>query len=123
MSKNPSKDIGNMGEDQAVQYLQGLGCQILARNFHSAQGELDIVAKDKDFIVFVEVKNYSYKSFGFPLGAVRQHKKQSLIHAARTYLWKNNIKNINCRFDVIAIYRSRFGTQKIEHVRNAFFIN
>jgi putative endonuclease len=115
-----SKQMGAEGEDFAVGYLVESGFEIIARNFHSSQGEIDIIARDDDFLVFVEVKNYSYKSYGSPVGAIRKAKKQSLIHAAQTYLYKNRIMNQNCRFDVITIYRGYNGSQKLEHYRNAF---
>ena len=114
---------GIKGEEIAEKYLSQQGYQVLERNFHSQQGEIDIIAKDKDFLVFVEVKNYSFKSLGSPVGAVRKNKKQSIIHAAQTYLYKNNIKNTYCRFDVIAIYRRMDGSRAIDLYKNAFAIN
>jgi len=123
MSKNTSKDIGTEGEDAASKYLISLGYQILERNFRSSQGEIDIIAKEKEFLVFLEIKNYSFRSYGSPLGAIRYHKKQSLKHAANTYLYKNNIKNTFCRFDAIGIYKSKSGKEFVEHIKNAFVIN
>jgi putative endonuclease len=118
-----SKIIGKSGEDLACEYLQGLGIKIIERNFCSQQGEIDIIAQDKDFLVFVEVKNYSSRSFGSPLGAVGKSKRNAIIHAAQTYLYKNNIKNTNCRFDVFTIYRKSRGEAKIEYFRDAFYVN
>ena len=112
-----------MGEDTAIKYLESQGYQIVERNFHSSQGEIDIIAKDKDFLVFVEVKNYSFRSLGTPFGALRKAKRESLIHAAQTYLYKKEIKDTNCRFDVVAIYRNQYGSRKIELLRNAFGVS
>lgn len=117
-----SYNLGKKGEEIAESYLQQMGYQILERNFHSQQGEVDIIARDRDFIVFVEVKSYSFRSYGSPVGAVRKAKKQSLIHAAQTYLYKKNIQNTYCRFDVIAIYKKFNGQRIIEHYRDAFYI-
>lgn len=114
-----SLEIGKTGEELAAQYLRGKGYIILERNFHSQQGEVDIIAKDGNFLVFVEVKNYSFRSMGSPLGAVRRSKRESIIHAARTYLYKNNIKGINCRFDVLSIYNM----SKYELIKDAFYVN
>ena len=114
---------GIKGEDAAEKYLVQQGYEILERNFHSQQGEVDIVARDGRFLVFVEVKNYSFKSYGSPLGAVRKSKKQSIVHAARTYLYKKNIKNTYCRFDVLTIYRRPNGSRAIELYKNAFMVN
>jgi len=114
---------GIKGEEIAEKYLLQQGYQILEKNFHSRQGEIDIIARDKDFLVFVEVKNYSYRSYGSPVGAIRKSKKQSIIHAAQTYLYKSNIKNTYCRFDVIAIFRKYDGSRIIEHYKDAFYVN
>ena len=111
---------GKTGEDIASEYLKQQGFSIIERNFHSQQGEIDIIAQDKDCLVFAEVKNYSFKSYGSPVGAVRKSKKQSIIHAAQTYLYKKNIRNIYARFDVVTIYRKKDGSNVIEHYKNAF---
>ena len=118
-----SKILGDEGEQTACDHLISLGWQIIERNFHSSQGEVDIIAKDRQFLVFVEVKNYSFSSFCTPVGAVRAAKKKSIIHAAQTYLQKNNIKDVYCRFDVITIYRSYDGKRNIELYKDAFQIN
>ena len=120
---NISSTLGKEGEAIAVQFFTELGYTILDRNFHSQQGEVDIVAKDGDMLVFVEVKAYSIGSFGTPLGAVGKSKKASIIHAARTYLMKKAIKNVNCRFDVLAIYRSWQGISSFEHIKDAFHVS
>jgi putative endonuclease len=116
---NLSNDLGKCGEDIAVQYLSGKGYRVVERNFHSQQGEIDIIAYDGQFLVFVEVKNYSFRSFGSPLSAVNKAKRMSMIHAARTYLYKNSVKNINCRFDVLAIYNY----EKYELIKDAFCVS
>lgn len=114
---------GQKGEKAAEQYLLQSGYQILERNFHSQQGEIDIIARDRDVLVFVEVKNYSFRSYGSPLGAVRKSKRESIVHAARTYLLKNNVKDTSCRFDVVTISRRLDGSRRIELYRNAFLVN
>jgi len=114
---------GIAGEKLAEKYLQNLGYEILERNFHSSQGEIDLIAKDRDCLVFVEVKNYSYRSFGSPVGAVGKTKKKSIIHAAETYLYKNMIRDVYSRFDVVTIYRRYSGQRLIEHYQDAFYVN
>lgn len=118
-----SYEIGKQGEETAAQYLLQRGYEIIERNYRSQQGEVDIIARDGEYLVFVEVKNYSFRSYGSPLGAVRKNKRQSVIHAAETYLWRNKIKNTYCRFDVITLYRCRNGSRAIELYKNAFFVN
>ena len=118
-----SYQIGRDGEEIAAEYLRQQGYQIIERNFCSQQGEIDLVAKDRSFLVFVEVKNYSGRSFGSPLGAVRKNKKQSIIHAARTYLHRKNIKDTFCRFDVVTIFRRPDGSRAVELYKDAFHVN
>lgn len=115
-----SWQIGRSGEEMAAEYLARAGYKIIERNFHSQQGELDLIAEEGEFLVFVEVKNYSCKSFGSPLGAVRRNKKESIIHAARTYIYKKNISGRYCRFDVLAIYRRPDGSRAFDLIRDAF---
>lgn len=118
-----SYQLGKRGEEVAEKYLLQQGYEILERNFHSQQGEIDIIAKHKGFLVFVEVKSYSYRSYGSPVGAVRKGKKQSIIHAAQTYLCKYNIKDIYSRFDVLTIYKKFNGQTIIEHYKDAFYVS
>ncbi len=115
-----SYKLGKWGENRAEKFLQQEGYQILDRNFRSSQGEIDLVAKDLETLVFVEVKNYSYRSFGQPLNAISQHKKKSLVHAAKFYLLKNNISNAYCRFDVLTFFWQEWGGCVIDHIKNAF---
>ena len=114
---------GIKGEEIAEKFLLQQGYQILEKNFHSHQGEIDIVARDGETLVFVEVKNYSFRSLGSPLGAVRKSKRESIVHAARTYLQKNKIKGVNCRFDVLTIYRNPNGSRSVDLYKNAFMVN
>lgn len=117
-----SYQLGLAGEEQAANYLQKVGYKIITRNFRSQQGEIDIIAWEKDFLVFIEVKNYSYKSYGTAIGAISQSKKRSLIHAARTYLYKMKIGQAYCRFDVLAIYQQYDGPKSFELIQNAFVL-
>ncbi len=118
-----SYENGIKGEEMAVEYLVSQGYRIKERNFRSRQGEIDIIAEVKNFMVFVEVKNYSYRSYGSPVGAVGKSKKQSIIHAANTYLYQNQIKDKYFRFDVITIYTKRDDSRIIEHYKDAFYVS
>lgn len=114
--------LGIKGENTAAEYLNRQDFRIIERNFHSHHGEIDIIANDKDSLVFVEVKAYSSKSFIPPIYAISKSKKNSIIHAAKSYLHKNKIKDIFCRFDVVVIYKNISGIEIIEHIKNAFTI-
>lgn len=118
-----SKKLGDIGEDIAENFLRSQGYRILKRNYRSSQGEIDIVAQDGEFLVFIEVKNYSPRSYGRAIGAVRKSKRESIIHAAQTYLYKEKIRDTNCRFDVITINRRFDGSEDIELIKDAFQIN
>lgn len=117
-----SKDIGKKGESAAAGYLEKLGWKILEQNFITNGGEIDLIARESDLLVFVEVKNYSCRSFYLPSFSIDKNKRQCIIKAARTYLFKRGIRDMNCRFDVITIYKDHKGNRKIEHYRNAFDI-
>ncbi|MFA5113131.1 MAG: YraN family protein [Candidatus Margulisiibacteriota bacterium] len=112
--------LGQEGEDAAEEYLRQQGYQIIERNYHSQQGEIDLIAKEGGFLVFVEVKSYSFRSLGSPAGAVRKSKRESIIHAAQTYIYQQQVKDTYCRFDVLTIYRRLDGSRAIELYRNAF---
>jgi putative endonuclease len=115
-----SYELGKKGEDFAVCYLEQQGYQILERNFRSSHGEIDLVAVEGVFLVFVEVKNYSFHSFGPPVASIRREKKASIIQAAKTYLFLKKIKDRFCRFDVLTIYRDESGEQRVELYKDAF---
>ncbi|MBU0573596.1 MAG: YraN family protein [Candidatus Margulisiibacteriota bacterium] len=117
-----SKELGAQGEEAACRYLEQKGFYIIERNFYSSHGEIDIVAADNDFLVFVEVKNYSFRSYGTPVGAIGRTKRQNLIITARTYLSKKGNPRKHVRFDVVTIYRSFNGEKIIKHYKNAFYV-
>jgi putative endonuclease len=118
-----SYNLGIKGEDTACEYLKQQNFEIIERNFRSQQGEIDIIAKDKDCNVFVEVKAYSFRSMTAPIYAVRKSKRQSIIHAARLYVHQNKLSGQLCRFDVLAIYQKISGQTIIDHIRNAFCVS
>ena len=101
--------VGNIGEDAAVKFLQENGYVIKDRNIHLSHNELDIVAEDDNFIVFVEVKTRSYKNdecvsdYGTPGTAVDKKKRGDTVKASRAYLSKHRTKK-QPRIDVIEVY-------------------
>lgn len=111
---------GYKGEDDAARFLEDKGYQILKMNFHFGRyGEIDIVAKHGEYLVFVEVKLRKSKSFGHPLESITQRKVNSLRRAAEGYLYVNKLTDHPCRFDVIAIEKT--GTvSEFTHIENAF---
>lgn len=98
-----NKDLGDFGEDTAVVYLVNCGYEILCRNFCVKGGEIDIVARDNDTIVFIEVKTRSSTKYGYPSEAVDHKKLMNMRHAAEMYILKNPTES-EMRFDVIEVY-------------------
>ena len=109
------RDFGNRGEDLACEYLQKNGYEILERNKHfSKLCEIDIIAKIKNKIVFVEVKTRKTNSFGTPLEAITKTKYNNIKTGVLTYLQENKIKSY--QIDVIGITLEP--ELKIEHLKN-----
>ncbi len=116
MKKENMREKGTVYENKAVLFLKKKGFQILERNFYTKAGEIDIVAKDGEYIVFVEVKYRKNGNAGDAMEAVTIRKQKRLYSAARVYLYTKWFRmDIPCRFDVIAFYG-----EKIVHVENAF---
>ena len=104
-----AQELGKGGEDLACKYLEENNYQILERNFSCSQGEIDIIAKDKlkQEIVFFEVKTRSNTKYGSPANSVNTKKQKHIKKAIKYYAYKNNLKNIPIRIDVIEIYTKR----------------
>lgn len=111
--------LGKTGEEIAAAFLVKAGYQIINRNFRIKKlGEIDIVAEEKNDLVFIEVKNRSDLSFGLPQEAVNSNKQHRLIKLALMYIKMKNIKSKNIRFDVLAITPAG-----CELIKNAFISN
>lgn len=107
--------IGKKYEDEAINFLKKLNYKIIEQNFKLLPiGEIDIIAKDKKTIVFVEVKYRKTKEFGTPAEFVTKSKQNKVIKTALCYIKQNKIK-ADIRFDVISICQT-----EIEHIKNAF---
>ena len=120
-------EVGKLGEDAAVRFLKKNGYKVLERNVHVSHNEIDVIAKNKEFIVFVEVKTRStdtslYSDFGTPASAVDYHKRKRTVDAARCYLKSVKNAGLQPRFDVIEVYLNKedISILKINHIINAF---
>ena len=113
------KSLGKKGEEMAEKYLVDQGFRILDRNFQNRYGEIDIVAKDKDTLVFVEVKTRHSERFGKPEEAVTPSKIKKIIKAGQYYRnLKNNLPEGE-RIDVVAIVLNNDeGLKRIELIKN-----
>jgi putative endonuclease len=113
-----NQSLGKEGERAAEKYLRGSGYKILARNFRTRFGEVDIVAMDGNCLVFVEVKTRSGSRYGLPEEAVTAAKQRHLIRAAQIYLNQKKVPNALWRIDVVALVRKNEGFE-VRHLQNA----
>lgn len=109
--------VGAYGERVAVRYLTERGWTVLDRNWRSRSGELDIVARDGDEVVFVEVKTRSGTGYGHPAEAVTAAKVARLRRLAAEWLAAHDVHTAGVRIDVLAVLRSRRGAATVEHLK------
>jgi putative endonuclease len=117
-----SKKFGVEGEDFAVDLLKSKGYEIIERNYHFGKGEIDIIALDpvSNYTVFVEVKSRKNLEYGEPEFGVTKTKIKQLKKVAELYLYDKDIRELDCRFDVITVlFRSEM-KPLIKHYINAF---
>lgn len=114
-------NIAKIGESLAVEHLKARGYEILARNYRALRGEIDIIVRDGEFTVFVEVKTRRNLKFGLPQAAVTIQKQRQISKIALAYLQAQNLLDTPCRFDVIAIHLSpQLELLKLEQIESAF---
>ena len=114
-------DRGAEGEGRAVRALRKSRYKILERNFRTPAGEIDIVAREGKCLVFVEVRTRGSVEFGLPQETVINRKRKRLCKAARWYLQKHKIDDVECRFDVVAvIMNDECRNPQVEVIKDAF---
>ena len=116
-----TKEIGNFGEDKACEFLEKQGINVLKRNFYARCGEIDIIAKDGETIVFAEVKTRLSKEYGTPSEFVDFRKQEKIMQTALYYLGNDDT---DMRFDVIEVMYKMAGdvmtVTEINHIKSAF---
>ena len=112
-------ELGNFGEELAFKKIKGLGYKKIIRNYSCPLGEVDLIAKDGDTLVFIEIKTRKGKSLGYAKEAVNAKKQRQISKVALAYMKSNKCIGVKARFDVIAICLGR-GEPEIEVVKNAF---
>ena len=112
-------DMGIAGENLACEALEQRGYEIIARRYRVPAGEIDVVARDGETLVFVEVKARASHEFGTAAEAVTPAKQRRLVRLAQEYVAHHGIHDRPCRFDVVAIHFDT-GTPEIEILQNAF---
>ncbi len=113
------KELGKRGEEVALRFLKKNGYQILQKNYVCKMGEVDIIAREKDTLAFIEVKTRTTKAFGPPQLAVNASKQMQLSKAALSFIKEKRLEEAKARFDVVAIILGP-GGEEIELIRDAF---
>lgn len=111
--------LGRRGEELAAAFLEKAGYRIVARNYRTKGAELDIVARQRNQLVFVEVKSRNSRAFGSPFEAITSAKQRKIALGAREYLARENCGDLAARFDVVAVSFAA-GKPEIEHLPDAF---
>ena len=109
-------DIGKDGEDIAEKLLSSKGFTTVARNYHTRMGEIDLIVKNKELIVFVEVKTRHNRGFGDAVAFVTASKRRKILTTAQVWLMQHKTA-LQPRFDVVEVYT---GTNETVHIENAF---
>lgn len=117
-----NKTMGKLGEEVAKEYLKKQGIRVIENNYRNKYGEIDIIAKEKDTIVFAEVKSRSSIKYGFPCEAVNILKQHKIKTIALYYIQNHGLKAPKMRFDVIEVYfdKDRNTVKDIKIIKNAF---
>ena len=112
--------VGRQGEQLASDYLQRQGYTIIARNWRCPAGEIDVVAREGEDLVFVEVRARRGLGFGTPEESITARKQAKLVEVAQTYLLMMDLQDVAWRIDVVAIQLgSRGEATRLNHIRNA----
>ena len=112
-------ELGKLGEELAVDFLQKNGYDILETNWTFQKAEIDIIAQKGTILAVVEVKTRSSIEFGLPQDFVKPKKIQLLVKAVNEYVISNDLE-VEVRFDIIAIYKEN-NEFKMEHIEEAFY--
>lgn len=113
------KRTGDRGEEAALRYLLREGYTLVERNYRTRFGEVDLILRDGDTLVFVEVKLRRNAAFGSPLEAVTARKQQTIRALAEGYIAEKDLDSQEVRFDVVGLLAGT-GSIEIEHLRDAF---
>lgn len=114
------KSLGSKGELLASRELEKRGYIVLERNFTCKIGEVDIIAKNNNTLVFIEVRSRTRSNFGYPEETVNYKKQVKLRQVAQYYLNKNHLHHVGCRFDVVGIVWESDKRIKMKLIKNAF---
>ena len=112
--------LGQSGEARASSFLKKKGYKIISTNYRCRYGEIDIIAKNDEVLVFIEVKTRTSKEFGGPAAAVDLRKQIQISKTAHHYLANQGNIEIDARFDVVSVLTQKDKATEIEHIVDAF---
>ena len=112
--------LGQNGEKIAADFLQGRGYTIVARNYRRRTGEIDIIAREGEMLVFIEVKTRSGKAYGSPAAAITPRKQRQISRTAQYYLAEQDLFDTPARFDVVTVVIGTDQQLEIELIPEAF---
>ncbi len=107
--------LGEKGEVKACEYLKNQGLKLIKQNYSCKLGEIDLIFKEKELLVFVEVKTRSSEKFGLPREAVNAHKQNKIHQVATMFMLEQKCYPCACRFDVVEVLGDN-----VTHIKNAF---
>ncbi len=113
-----NKNIGDEGEKLVLEYIKSNNYKILSHNYRNRIGEIDIIAIDKEVLVFIEVKTRNNNMYGRPSEAVDKRKQMKIINTSLLYIQMNKLNNVQVRYDVAEVYP--LDNNKIIYIKNAF---
>ena len=119
--QNSSQTLGILGEELAYHFLLQKGYRVLLKNYECNSGEIDLIAKENGFLVFIEVKTRSSDERGLPVEAVTYHKRTQLVRAAQFYMSRYGIHDVPCRFDVVSVLMPQGQEPVLEVIQDAFY--
>lgn len=110
------KTLGDLAEQRACQFLQAQGLELITQNYRAAPGEIDLIMRAGEDIVFVEVRSRTQNDYGTPIESINKTKQKKIIKTSLIFLQQRNwLNKVNCRFDVIGAGHDHF-----EWIQNAF---
>ena len=120
MTKAIQQHMGQQAETWVLTYLQKKGLQLVTRNFRCHRGEIDLILKDKEDLVFVEVRYRQHKNYGTSIETIDGIKQRKIIQSAEYYLYSQKLWEHPCRFDVVGVTHNLADKVEIVWEKNAF---
>ncbi len=117
-----NKKLGDLGEDCAARFLSAHGYRILARKYRCRYGEIDIIAKEKGVLVFVEVRSKSDTGYGLPYETINYNKRKHIERVAVEFRKRYGLMDYDCRFDCVSVlFDDKYKLKDIELIKDAFW--